>query len=160
MRGARPGTRGTDAPPTGRQGCLPHIGGSNLRVETYTANELNQYTQRTVPGFAEVQGRARSDATVTVNLQSTLRQGPYWRAELNADNSASPLWLGITNVAVLRGAGTGGTDLEKGSVLEVDTWREPNSSPQRHRGLETANEMLSASQCALTTHADASYWIY
>ncbi len=26
--------------------------GSNLRVETYTANALNQYTQRTVPGFA------------------------------------------------------------------------------------------------------------
>ena len=48
------GTRGTDAPQTGRQGCLPHIGGSNLRLETYTANDLNQYTQRTVPGFAEV----------------------------------------------------------------------------------------------------------
>ena len=88
-----------------------NAGGSNLRVETYTANDLNQYTQRTVPGFAEVQGRARSDATVTVNLQSTLRQGPYWRAELNADNSASPVWLGVTNVAVLRGAGAGGTDL-------------------------------------------------
>ena len=41
----------------------------NLRVEDYTANDLNQYTQRTVPGFAEVQGRARTDATVTVNLQ-------------------------------------------------------------------------------------------
>ena len=27
------------------------------------------------------------------------------------DNSALPVWLGITNVAVLRGAGTGGTDL-------------------------------------------------
>ncbi len=56
VRGGRIGTRGTDAPPTGRQGCLPHTGGSNLRVETYTANALNPYTQRTVPGFAEVQG--------------------------------------------------------------------------------------------------------
>ena len=88
-----------------------NAGGSNLRLENYTANDLNQYTQRTVPGFAEVQGRARSDATVTVNLQPTTRQGTYWRSELNADNSASPLWLGVTNVAVLRGAGAGGTDL-------------------------------------------------
>ncbi len=88
-----------------------NAGGSNLRVETYTANDLNQYTQRTVPGFAEVQGRARSDATVTVNLQATTRQGPYWRSELITDNSITAVRLGITNVAVLRGGGTGGTDL-------------------------------------------------
>ena len=88
-----------------------NAGGSNLRLETYIANDLNQYTQRTVPGFAEVQGRARTDATVTVNLQATTRQGPYWRSELMTDNSASPVWLGVTNVAVLRGAGAGGTDL-------------------------------------------------
>ena len=52
-----------------------NAGGSNLRLETYTANDLNQYTQRTIPGFAEVQGRARSDATVTVNLQA--RRGAH-----------------------------------------------------------------------------------
>ena len=106
-------------PRHGQQGCrpnrqagsLPHAGGSNLRVVTYTANDLNQYTQRTVPGFAEVQGRAHSDATVTVNLQSTTRQGTYWRSELGADNSTAPVLLGITNVAVLRGAGAGGSDL-------------------------------------------------
>ncbi len=85
--------------------------GSNLRIETYTANALNQYTQRTVPGFAEVQGRASADATVTVNLQPTLRQGTYWRSELAVDNGLSPVLLGLTNVAVLRGAGAAGTDL-------------------------------------------------
>ena len=72
---------------------------------------MNQYTQRTVPGFAEVQGRASTDATVTVNLQPTLRQGPYWRSELAVNNGVSPVLLGVTNVAVLRGAGAGGTDL-------------------------------------------------
>ena len=147
-------TSATARPP--RTAATP--GGSNLRLETYTANDLNQYTQRTVPSFSEVQGRARSDATVTVNLPPrrgahppsgvvvrALAENPCGTGgsvvsadrpratvldagahpatpeggcaprtvgrELMIDNSASPLWLGVTNVAVLRGAGAGGTDL-------------------------------------------------
>ena len=34
-----------------------NAGGSHLRLETYTANDLNQYTQRTVPGFAAIQNQ-------------------------------------------------------------------------------------------------------
>ena len=37
------------------------------RTSTYTANALNQYTSRTVPGWASVRGIADADATVAVN---------------------------------------------------------------------------------------------
>ena len=37
------------------------------RTSTYTANNINQYTARTVPGWASVRGLANADATVTVN---------------------------------------------------------------------------------------------
>ena len=36
------------------------------RTSTYTANALNQYTSRTVPGWASVRGLANADATVAV----------------------------------------------------------------------------------------------
>ena len=37
------------------------------RISLYTANSLNQYTSRTVPGWASVRGLANADATVAVN---------------------------------------------------------------------------------------------
>jgi hypothetical protein len=37
---------------------------------------------------------------VTVNLQPTYRKGDYFRAELTADNSASPVYLSVTNIGV------------------------------------------------------------
>ncbi len=39
----------------------------NPLLSTYTANALNQYTSRTVPGYAAVRGEAATNATVTVN---------------------------------------------------------------------------------------------
>ncbi len=41
--------------------------GANLRSANYSANALNQYTARTVPGFVDILGTAHSNATVTVN---------------------------------------------------------------------------------------------
>ncbi len=38
----------------------------------YSASRLNQYTQRTVPGYAAVRGEAVTNATVTVNERPTL----------------------------------------------------------------------------------------
>ena len=45
----------------------------NALVSSYTANALNQYTSRTVPGYAAVRGEAATNATVTVN------ERPVWR---------------------------------------------------------------------------------
>jgi RHS repeat-associated protein len=71
------------------------------RQSDYSANLLNQYESRTVPGYVNILGSATNTATVTVNLQATSRKGDYFRAELQVSNSA-PLWLGVTNIAVLQ----------------------------------------------------------
>src|SRR5207247_7743745 len=63
--------------------------GANLRYQNYAANNLNQYTQRTVPGYVNVLGAATNAATVTVNVQPTSRKTDYFRGELGVDNSAA-----------------------------------------------------------------------
>jgi len=75
--------------------------GANLRFEHYSANNLNQYTSRTVPGYVQELGSANSNATVTVNNARAYRHGEFFRAEVPEDNSASALWLSLTNLAVL-----------------------------------------------------------
>ena len=47
-------------------------------------------------------GSARTNATVTVNDTPTYRKGEYFRAEVEAANSAGALWLSLTNLAVLQ----------------------------------------------------------
>jgi RHS repeat-associated protein len=75
--------------------------GVNLKYQRHTANNLNQYTSRSVPGYVEVVGTANSQATVTVNGTPTHRRGDYFRAEVAVDNSSGPVWQAITNLAVL-----------------------------------------------------------
>jgi hypothetical protein len=75
--------------------------GANLRQANYSSNSLNQYTQRTVPGYVNVLGAATNTATVTVNNQPTSRKGEYYRAESAVNNEAEPIWLALTNVGVL-----------------------------------------------------------
>ena len=75
--------------------------GVNLKYQRHTANNLNQYTSRSVPGYVEVLGTANSQATVTVNGTPTHRRGDYFRAEVAVDNSSGPVWQAITNLAVL-----------------------------------------------------------
>jgi YD repeat-containing protein len=76
--------------------------GANLRTQTYSANALNQYTNRTVPGFVEVSGSVDAGAAVTVNSLTPDRQGEYYRKEVSVNNSASGVaqWINsrATNV--------------------------------------------------------------
>ncbi len=80
--------------------------GQNLRSATYSANNLNQYTQRTVPGYMQSLGTASANATVTLwssdgSSASSQRKGTYFRAELPEDNTSAARWLALTNLAVL-----------------------------------------------------------
>ena len=75
--------------------------GANLRVANYIANNLNQYTSRDVPGYVDILGSANPNATVTVNLQRAVRQGSYFSDELSVNNSGGPMYLSLTNLAVL-----------------------------------------------------------
>jgi RHS repeat-associated protein len=81
--------------------------GANLRYQNYTANSLNQYTSRTVPGYVQTLGTAISNATVTVWGQGGLfaqaaRHGSYFRDELPVGNNGAAQWLSLTNFAVLQ----------------------------------------------------------
>ena len=58
------------------------------RTSTYTANNLNQYTARTVPGWASVRGFADADATVAVNGNPAYMVGRAVPSAPNPDDLA------------------------------------------------------------------------
>jgi RHS repeat-associated protein len=68
--------------------------GWSLRSASYGANALNQYTNRTVPGYVDVTGVSYATNTVQVNSQTAYRKGEYFRKELTVDNS-TPRWTNI-----------------------------------------------------------------
>ena len=85
-----------------------NVYGSNLRPANYTNNVLNQITSRDVPGYLNILGSSLSNATVTLwgtnyLYVPTTRHADYFRAEVPVTNSATAVWLTLTNMAVLRG---------------------------------------------------------
>ena len=75
--------------------------GSGSRKAEYTANNLNQYTSRTVPGALDILGSAHSNSTITINGQAATRQGAYYHKEITVTNEASAVWQPIEVVGVL-----------------------------------------------------------
>ena len=61
----------------------------------YTANNVNQYTQRTIPGAVPIAGSAATDATVRVKdvdtgqVYHTTRDGKYFSKAVPVDNSTA-----------------------------------------------------------------------
>ena len=74
------------------------------KTSQYSANNLNQYTSCTVPGYAAVRGHADADATVTVNEKPTYRYGEYFFGSDEFDNTSSPVNAALETVAVKPGA--------------------------------------------------------
>jgi YD repeat-containing protein len=70
--------------------------GAGLRLASYGANLLNQYTNRTVPGTNDVLGVALATNAVSVNGQAAYRRGEYFWKEAGTNNASAPAWLGIT----------------------------------------------------------------
>ena len=70
--------------------------GANFRTNAYTANLLNQYSSRTVPGAVDVIGVALATNTVTVDGQAPYRKGEYFRKELTVVNTSVPVWKSLT----------------------------------------------------------------
>lgn len=77
--------------------------GADLRVATYTPNTLNQYTQRTVPRYLDVQGLGSFNVPVSVNGQPAYRNGEFYRKELDLTGNNEAVWQAVTNAV------TGGT---------------------------------------------------
>jgi RHS repeat-associated protein len=83
----------------------------NGQSATYTPNDLNQYTERTVPAFLDVLGTtADAKAKVAANLAPAQRQGALFYKQLSTDNTAVSKWQPIDVLAGEVGAGTGGAD--------------------------------------------------
>jgi RHS repeat-associated protein len=78
--------------------------GVGLRTANYSANNLNQYESRTVPGAVDIIGTATNSAIVTANGTPTTRHGDYFRAEVGIDNGSGAAWEAITSKAVVGGA--------------------------------------------------------
>ena len=70
--------------------------GMNLRTANYHANNLNQVTNRDVPGYVDIKGVGYATNAVTVNGQTAYRKWEYFRQELSVNNSSSALWTNIT----------------------------------------------------------------
>jgi len=69
--------------------------GLNLRVANYSANNLNQITQRDVPPYVDVIGASILTNSVTVNGQTAYRNQEYFRQQVPANNANSALWTNI-----------------------------------------------------------------
>ena len=70
-------------------------------VSEYTANSLNQYTSRTVPGVAAARGFALTNATVTVNENPTWRLGEYFFGGDEFDNTTAAVDAALVTTAAL-----------------------------------------------------------
>jgi RHS repeat-associated protein len=109
----------------------------NGHAADYDVNLRNQYTSREIPGFAGVSGSAHSNATVTLwgdngAAVATSRKGGYYFGELPVDNSSLPVWLTITNIAVLNTATNDIITNSIGSTLIPKTreafWHDPDGN--------------------------------
>ena len=81
--------------------------GAILRVASYGANNLNQYTNRQVPGAVDVMGVSIATNVVTVNGQTAYRKGEYFRKEVSVANNNGPVWQSITVAATGQSSVTG-----------------------------------------------------
>ena len=93
----------------------------------YSASRLNQYTQRTVPGYAALRGEAATNATVTVNERPTFRQGTYFFGGDEADNTTSNLWKELEVYAAINPPGTNTPDTVYASTGTVCIARTPET---------------------------------
>jgi len=91
----------------------------------YSANNLNQYTQRTVPGYIWELGTAASNATVMVNNQPVTRQGEYFHKLLLVNNASSAIYTQLTTVAVLKNAGSNQLDIVSSTTGKVFVAKSP-----------------------------------
>ena len=70
--------------------------GGSLRLANYSANNLNQITQRDYPGTNDVVGVALATNAVTVNGQTAWRKGEYFWSTVKSNNTAVAQLEGIS----------------------------------------------------------------
>ena len=82
------------------------------QTSTYQANNLNQYTARTTPGYAAVRGEADPNATVTVNENPAFRLGSYYFGSDLFDNTSAGGLANLETYATLSQTAANGDESE------------------------------------------------
>ena len=85
--------------------------GDTSRSASYTANALNQYTQRTAPDEKDLIGTAPTNVAVTVNATAVTRQSAYWHHALEVDNATDAAYPQVAITAVYNPPGTNDPDV-------------------------------------------------
>jgi RHS repeat-associated protein len=121
--------------------------GANLRAQSYTVNNLNQYTQRTVPGYVDVLGAATNTADVVVNNLIASRKGEYYRQELTVANNTAAVWQGVTNLGFL--VQSTNSEIVSGTTGNIFIAQSPESF-----GYDTDGNQTNDGRWALTWNAE------
>jgi RHS repeat-associated protein len=88
--------------------------GQNLRSATYTGNNLNQYSSRTVPGAFDVVGLANVSASVTVSGSAAdYRRGEYFQELVSVSNASVPVWQSVSVTTSGGGSASGNVFVPK-----------------------------------------------
>jgi RHS repeat-associated protein len=144
--------------------------GSNLRVANYSANNLNQYTQRDVPGYVDIMGDSLATNGITVNSQTPYRRVEYFRDQLSVANSSAAVWTNVTVSAPGQGSVMGNLfvpqtpenytyDLD-GNVLSDGRWNYTWDGENRLINMTSLSGAPSGSQLQLAfTYDYQGRWI-
>src|SRR3989442_5621542 len=82
--------------------------GAGLRPASYTANSLNQYTNRTVPNAFDVIGIASASSSVTFNSSAAdYRRAEYFQELVGVNNSSTSVWQNVSVTTSGGGTNTG-----------------------------------------------------
>lgn len=74
----------------------------NLRTSSYSANNLNQYTNVVTPGALDVIGATYATASIAVNSNTNVyRKGEYFQKMLAFNNTNAPVTCVLTSTATL-----------------------------------------------------------
>ena len=82
------------------------------QTSTYQANNLNQYTSRTTPGYAAVRGEADPNAFVSINGNEAYRLGSYYYGSDLFDNSTAGGLANLETYATLAQTAANGDESE------------------------------------------------
>ena len=82
------------------------------QTSTYEANNLNQYTTRTTPGYAAVRGEADPNAFVSINGNEAYRLGSYYFGSDLFDNTAAGGLANLETYATLAQTAANGDETE------------------------------------------------
>ena len=101
--------------------------GDTDRTASYTANALNQYTQRTVPDEKDLIGTAPTNVAVTVNQNPVSRQSAYWHHALEVDNATDAAFPQVAITAVYNPPGTNAPDVVTSQTGHVFVAKTPEA---------------------------------